>query len=590
MGGGGDVMSTLTKCCGCAACESPILPAWSVFGPTASEDGTTLTLTSSGDGGVTSVDGAGVVFASVNWRPGTKQGFPGGGAEVAADTTIEVPLWCNSDGDQALAVVRLKLEIGEKFCSQIPYVSLSPAENASLPTSHIVTRDIDAIYSGSPLGFILGERHLRSSWRSIDVTLELDVNGNTVESVVVPAIVRAQQDRYGSQGLLYAIGMQVFAAKEDGELDVAVALSDRFLRYAPYPAAIYSTNIFNNVYKSIGLEMPAQWHLFETVSDVVDQENLTYAGIKTPLVGEIAGEWLKGDVSGEIWGYSLVNTHTPGIPEDDDQYCDEENDDYIPPEQLATETDERSWGDIPWVHTPCTRWVRRSRITQSLPADPEFSSLSIQFPPQDDVLIHLPEALRPVYGFGLLGNTIELTGFKGGQRLADNTFWYEAQPNVEGENGQVCNAVQVSAVLCVEVGRSYFQYLYGPAPPCDNLPYDEGWRSRVFLDIASLITDANSGKTSIYRGSVELSMKMNSRFMRGYKINSYGYHARGLPFFGTADFVLNGWQTVWPEYLGGDPAVRFWQCYRIEQTPQFAGSPPIDQNDDDFEWWRVQLL
>jgi hypothetical protein len=415
--------------------------------------------------------------------------------------------------------------------------------------------------------------------------LELVVNGVTKQSVQVPAIETGW-------GTLSRSAIQVFAAREGSDLDVAVAISDDFEFFPTYNSPENTLDAAANVRRSLGFDVPTQWHLFDPITDLGDTGQKKSAAVslarKDSLDDQDASQ---GFVESVIYGYQISDTHNPGVPADTSKWCDTQDEEYVPPEALPNNEDP-TWESISWVHTPCTRWNRVSRITQALDEPPYPASLSVRFPDSDIVLAYLTPDVRDVFGLGLLGNTIELLGQKDGQILSDNCFWYEDEPAVESETIR-CNSVQVSAVLGVEVGRGMYaaNQTFAPAAPCDDVYGVFGWRARLFLNIVAILEDKSSHAKSLYRGLIELSMNMNSKFMRGDEVRSFGRAVFDNAPVGLVRFSQDGFLRLFPESPSGDrPPTTIsgrldWLCYS-----DASANPPIDYEDPLFPWWRVRLI
>lgn len=543
-------MSTLTKCCNCDECV-PVRPEWTLL-PTGTTTATAtefglVTLNAAGEAAVTSSNDKPMIVADVLLRFG-KILSAYWSRPVATPATVDVSLWCDANGSSAAATVRLRLEPGTPFTGRRSYAA---GVSATLPISHVVTYATLELDDLSTLQDV--------AYKSVNVWVELLTGDAVTQSFL--ALTCATADDW-SRGVPEGVGLQVFAAYEDGQLDVCVrlinSLSVNVFGTWDSPANLpaFSEGIFPNYWTddpsldivATGVKGFAHWHVFETES--VNAQN-GYAALSLPRLDALAGPVVGGasisqpSVSGLIRGYPIKSVYQPLIPADSAEFCDNTSANYIDP-TTSPESDSYVAGYFrpanpnlyPWYHTPCTKWVKSGRVTNAAELSPLLSTLSVQFP--------APSETSGVFGVAAIAaaltGTFELNDSIGVAALADNTFWYDDEPGASMD-GRTVVSLSLSARVSVQTGTVLPTVNYS-LPPCP----DSNWHSRVAVDVAAVVEDDATSQRWTLCGGVVLSEGLTAALMRG--------ETASVPNV-TLTLHKDGWVGFQPGYLDQNVTLTF---------------------------------
>lgn len=298
---------------------------------------------------------------------------------VIPEFTHSALLWCDANGQNQAATVRLRVEHEGPDLFNLQGAYAGPPENDSLFTtglpSHALT---NSVFSGGGT--------LRGRYKALRIYAELlNGSGAVLQSVrmATPTLGRGGSDNNVS---LLAIGLAVHAHINEGLLHCWVAIVEDFVfSYLPNSPTIIPQESGVNA-----------WHIFDPVPLDVTHKQIAFLVSDTP-------EPVLSDAV--VARYPLNDFIVPCAPESKDGLC--------------TSTNARL---RPWAAEPCTRMLKSSRV-RGQRCGGVRDSLALTIP---------GTATESALGFSasmvfaqILQGSYELTGYaENGDLLADGLFWH----------------------------------------------------------------------------------------------------------------------------------------------------------------------
>lgn len=293
--------------------------------------------------------------------------------------TVDALLWCDANGQNELARLRLRSAIGPTHT----ITSGGVAGTDPLTTHTISLRDDWANGIGDSGGEI--------EFAEVLLFLELVVGGSTVQSHRIanvydsPELPHFSLSATGPQGL----AVQWLVGYRDGTIYAAA-------RFGNGPG------YFSAVDDSLWLAYPL--HIFTpySVSGIPQHNRMAVSRTAEPLAEVRAQHYARRD----------VRIKTPCVPEDVAPYCG--NGELV--------DNKNAW---PW-RGPCVLWDRNENIIGAR-CGSTTTALELTIPEPDLPAGWLADDEQYIYA-RLLAGTYELTAEQGGQEIVPSSFWFSDAP------------------------------------------------------------------------------------------------------------------------------------------------------------------